>query len=269
MIVQEELNKIANNLNGGAVTETATTKQTDNNGRKKPRLELQGAPEFKGTVKTSYTTTQDLCKDINKIFSEVISDYEGCMIEPDAYGNLSLKIYLAGDKPEDVNKVKCLEKIGSGTVNNVFDRLSNFNRSQSSRYFALTEDAKDILEEFVYAPNGKKPNWNSIAVEFTDNSGWGAGQRIYTKVQLDLKRVIKKMYGKKLADGGYADYMISMVRPLGYDFSAQQGMMYNPAALVSNYIISIAQLDSKELERLCKEIGIAPQSTTGFAIVRS
>ena len=261
MDMRDELNNIAQALNGAPEVNTKQTAGKD--GKTKLKLNIAERPEFDGILKTKLTTTQDLCKEINGLFSQALGDYEGCMIEPDMtnYGAFILKVYFNyRGETNDQDKVKCLEKIGAVQGNSVYDRLNKFNLTQTSKLYTLTDNAKDILEDFIVT-NNNKVDWNRVAVEFTDGSVYGAGQRIYTMVQLDIKKVIKKMYGTKLPDGGYADYMISNIRPLS------QFTNGGPAA--SNFLISIAQLDSKQVETICAKIGVIPQNTMGFAIVRS
>ena len=258
MDVREQMRNIAATLDA---TENVAKEETTDK-VKKISLEVSEPLQFDGMLKTKLITTNDLCVEINKFFNQCLADYEGCILEPDANGNFNLKIYLSYKPNSNSNLLKCLEKIGAGEIKSPVDRLMNFNISQRNKMYNLTKEAKEALEDFVITGPNKKVDWSRAAAEFTDTSVYGASNKIYTVVYLDVYKVIKKMYGTKIPGGGYVDYKIMAVRPIVNDG-------YMSAVANKNYLLSIMQLDNKLVNEISIKVGMIPQDTTGFAIVRN
>lgn len=225
--------------------------KNNNNANEPMRLAIEPIP-FDGVMKSKLTTTIALSKTINQLFRPVFSDYEGCIIAPDAYGQLQVALYFK-DKGmiggEDVIKslFPVTERI-KGT--SAIDRVMQMNLRNSSKAYDLSKETKDILSEFIYTRGNSKVNWNQHIVEQTERQY--NGQVIYVKVVgLDLVRLVRKIYGGKI-DGSRIDYNISIIKPIGADMTG-----FN-----QNFLINIQQLDSKEVERLANEIGVVPQVGT-------
>lgn len=255
MDVREQMKNIVNNL--GDATESPKEPTPE---KKKVMIEVNGV-NFDGVVKTKLITTNDFCLEVNKLFKNCLNDYEGCILEPDLNGNFTLKMYLSDSKVSDPSLVKCLKSISASEAKTPVDRLMNFNIAQRNKMYTLTDSAKDVLENLVVTGPNKKVDWSKVAVEFTDSSVYGATSKIYTVVFLDLYKVVKTLYGTKLPDGGSADYKIIPVSPVGNT--------YGYSNISKNYLLSIMQLDTKMVNEISRKIGLIPQDTTGFAIVRS
>lgn len=231
-----------NNNRGGNGNQNASQKQEP--------LTLNIEPlEFDGVMKSKLTTTISLAKTVNQLFRPVFSDYEGCIIAPDQFGQLQAALYFK-DKPmvtrEDSIKtlVPVTERV-QGT--SAIDRITRMNLRNSSKSYDVSKDTKDILSEFIYTRGNSKVNWNQHIVEQTERTY--NGYSIYVKViGIDLVRLVRKIYGGKI-DGSRIDYNISIVKPIGMDMSG---------GMNQNYLINIQQLDSKEVERLASEIGVVP-----------
>lgn len=229
------------NYNGGE-------KKMENKQQEPLRLAIEPQP-FDGLMKSKLTTTIALSKTINQMLRPVFSDYEGCIIAPDAYGQLQVSIYFkdkgfSGNSEAIKSLIPVTERVkGSSPI----DRIMQINLRNSSKAYDLSKDTKDILSEFIYTRGNAKVNWNQHVVEQTERTYNGA--IIYVKViGLDLVRILRKIYGSKL-DGSRIDYNISVIKPVGVDMNGGN----------QNFLINIQQLDSKEVERLANEIGIVPQ----------
>ena len=215
-----------------------------------PRLPLNVEPlEFDGVMKSKLTTTISLSKTINQLFRPVFSDYEGCIIAPDQFGQLQVALYFK-DKGHAMNSdsikslVPVTERVqGSSPI----DRIMKINLRNSAKSYDISKDTKDILSEFIYTRGNAKVNWNQHIIEQTERNY--NGYSIYVKmIGLDLVRIVRKIYGGKL-DGSRIDYNISIIKPIGMDVTG---------GMNQNYLINIQQLDSKEVERLASEIGVVP-----------
>ena len=245
------MNNFSNNKNYGGnknYNQGGTEKKMENNTNEPLRLVIEPQP-FDGVMKSKLTTTIALSKTVNQLFRPIFSDYEGCIIAPDAYGQLQVSLYFK-DKGysgrEDVIKslIPVTERV-KGT--SAIDRIMQMNLRNSSKAYDLSKETKDILSEFFYTRGNAKVNWNQHVVEQTERQY--NGQLIYVKVVgLDLVRLVRKIYGGKI-DGSRIDYNISIIKPIGADMNG-----FN-----QNFLINIQQLDSKEVERLANEIGVVPQ----------
>lgn len=218
---------------------------------KKTRIALEEITEFDGLLKSKITTTFDLSQVVNKLFRPVFQDYEGCTILPDQFGTFQLTLFFKDKGEAENGKIKNITSIIRKVEdkNDVMTRIQNLNRANSSSKFELTQETKDVLEEFIRKPNGQNINWKQFVVESTERT-YGGGYNIYIKVlNIDLYKILRKIYGAKV-DGSYMEYMISMIRPT----SNQGGSV--------NYLINISQLDTKMVEDLYAQMGmIQPQST--------
>lgn len=248
------MNNFNNNKNfaGSKNYNKGGEKMNNNNNANEPlRLVTEPQP-FDGVMKSKLTTTLALSKIVNQLFRPVFSDYEGCIIAPDAYGQLQVALYfkdkgMTGSDDKVKSLIPVIERV-KGT--SAIDRIMQMNLRNSSKAYDLSKDTKDILSEFIYTRGNAKVNWNQHVLEQTERQY--NGQIIYVKVVgLDLVRLVRKIYGGKI-DGSRIDYNISIIKPIGADV---QGIN-------QNFLINIQQLDSKEVERLANEIGIVPQVGT-------
>ena len=212
------------------------------------RLNIEPQP-FDGVMKSKLTTTIALSKTINQLFRPIFSDYEGCIIAPDSYGQLQVALYfkdkgMRGTDETIKTLIPVTERVKGTTA---IDRVMQMNLRNSSKSYDISKDTKDILSEFIYTRGNSKVNWNQHILEQTERQY--NGYTIYVKiVGLDLVRIVRKIYGGKL-DGSRIDYNISIIKPIGADVNG-----FN-----QNFLINIQQLDSKEVERLANEIGVVPQ----------
>lgn len=238
-----------NNNRGGEKMNNAN----NNDKNKDLRLDIEPIP-FDGVMKNKLTTTNVLCKIVNQVFRPVFSDYEGCVIVPDSYGQLSVSLYFKdkGNFPASVDSIKTLFPVTErvkGT--SPIDKVLQMNLRNSSRAYDISEDTKRILSEFIYTRGNSKVHWNQHVFEQTEQQQFN-NQIIYVKVVgLDLVRLIRKIYGGKI-NGSRIDYNVSIIKPIGASVNGG----------IQNYLVNIQQLDSKEVERLANEIGVVPQIGT-------
>lgn len=212
------------------------------------RIEVTPA-KFDGLIKSKVITTIGLGKLVWNLFKPVFPDYEGCVIVPDQHGQLQLTLYFKDKgKLSDPNLVKAVTPIGASQdrTNTALERISSLNLRLSANKFELTKDAKEILSEFYWIRNNGKVNWKQVVseVKSQDYNGYS----VHLKVTgLDINRILRKIYGSKV-DGNRVDYQLSIIRAVSSDMSGT----------LQNYLISIQQLDIKEVESLAREVGAIP-----------
>lgn len=287
--IKDQLNAIKNQTNFGETEGTASGTPTDDPAKNFPSLNVQ-AEDFGSSYRSKFTTSQRLAEKINSMFAPVFRDYTGCIVltndmvpalmshamgTPPGFappvtipvmasnpngGNLSVVAYFS-EKPNgvgDSSKVANLFRIAD-MAKQTDDLVARINRVMcvnSNRKYELTLETKQLLSKYVsdsYLANRNdrtSVRWNDISYELSENNGYmQMSYRICVAVRLDLLKIIKEIYKTKI-DGHFIDYAINVMRPLG------QTNPMMASAVTNNYLLNITQLDTKELEDLCKEIGV-------------
>jgi len=204
--------------------------------------------KFDGLIKSKLITTIGIGKLVWELFKPVFPEYEGCIIQPDQYGQLQITLYFKDKgKLTDTNALKAVTPIGLNQhSSSAYEKIAAINQRFSASKFELTKDAKEILGEFYWVRNNGKVQWSQVVNEVTSQDY--NGYSVHLKVTgLDLTRVLRKIYGFKI-DGARVDYSVSIIKPIGMDNTG----------LLQNYLISIQQLDTREVENLAKEVGVIP-----------
>lgn len=223
-----------------------------------PREGLTVEPiKFNNTTEGQLTTSASICSLVNSLFSKICHDYKGSIIVPNGTGQLSLTLFFT-DNGQVVgdSKFKNLVNINAPNPNeNRVDRMNRYMSSYRNRTYDLSDDTKDLLDEFMIKPanaRNQKFNWNrhdinNAPVKETINAvNGGFGNQIVVSVDgIDVMKVLKKIYGKKNAAGNYVEYQINIIKPIGI-------MVGNNA----NLLLSINRLDVKELEKICTKLGM-------------
>lgn len=221
-----------------------------NQKEKKDVVRIEVDPiEFDGLLKSKITTTLELSETVNALFASTLADYEGCIILPYNAGNginFNCSLFFRDKGPAMDGRIKCIENIlqpeRSGSV---IDKIERFNKIQNKKVYALTNDCKDALSEFINCTNRDgKVNWNNIVFEQCEN------RTIYVKVDcIDLYKILKKIYG---VPGQKSDYTIIPLKPLA----------------PNNFMVNVLQLDVKSMEILAHSVGLVPNGSQ-LPIVRA
>lgn len=271
-------------LQGIGTTSENTSQPQTKTESKTPSIRIEVQPEpFDGTLKSKYVTSQDLSDMVNSVFKTTMHDYYGCAIlpvesvnfalgnqlqggkmtyQPSSSSNLVLLLYFIDKGEAPAQSYKCIRTPEVG--NNMVARMNAISFNRSNRTYILTEEAKSILTPFVEDShnNNGKIRWEDISAEVNESSGVGNiayGSRICVSVRIDLLKVIKEVYKTKIGDH-YMDYAVSLIRPL-------VGINPSPYGNVSsNFIVSITQLDNKEVENLCKKVGMVANQSNLYMI---
>lgn len=227
--------------------------QNNNNQQQREPLSISIEPiEFDGLLKTKFTTTVELSKMVNEIFRPVFSDYEGCLILPNQAGGFDTVVYFC-DKGVKDERLKALRPVvQQGNQLNISQRINNINRRFQNKTYELTEDAKDVFGEFIIKErNVNKIRWNQIVTEKAENNYNSCVIHVQLR-GLDIMKIIKKIYGASVK-GNRTDYSMKLERGIG---------IANTAGFCANYLVSILQLDTKEVERVAQSVGMVPLSDT-------
>lgn len=243
-------NDIVNNYNmGGNEMNYLNQNKTEEN-YVPLELELK-EQEFDGVLKTKLTTTTDLAKMVNQIFKPVFSDFVGSLILPNQMGGFDTVVYFrdSGIKDERTTAIQQLIQQGNHNQLTMSERIKNMNTRYKNKTYDLTRDCKDIFKEFMVTErNGKKINWNKYIVEKAEPNY--NGYSVYVQLNgIDIMKIIRKLYGGTSKDGKRTDYSMRLERGLG---------IVNNNNLYTNYLVSIMQLDTREVEKIAQSVGMVP-----------
>lgn len=233
--------------------------QANNKREEKEPLRINVEPEeFESVSKGKLITVTKLATKVNEIFRPVLAGYEGCTVIPDNYGGLEVALFFKDTGNMHTDKLKCIESVinnnHSGTI---ASRINNMNLRNRNKRYQLTNECKEVLTPFVKPQQGGKINWNELVTEETSQDFSGYAQYvIYVRVKVDLMRIIRAIWGGRKGKTNY-EYLVNIVKPLGF---ANSG-------LSTDWLLSIQQLDVKEIQQVASEVGLVP-STGSLPIIR-
>ena len=232
-------------------------RQGQQQGREPLRLKVDKFDEFESTVGTSLITSMKLTKKINGLFrSAGIADFYGTTLRlNESTGQLELAAYFEPSNNIEDGRIYFAEPTTyqhRQSTSSAFNRIASLNIRNSGRTLQLSQDGKDVFEELIFRNYNQKVDWNRYATEVVENGNFNR-YNIYLKVQnIDINKVLKKIWGDRAEDGSRLDYQVSIARFISGS---------------PNMVLSVQQLNEKVLNNLAEEIGIIG-GTGSLGIVR-
>lgn len=237
--------------------------------RKPMYIEVQQPEKFEKLAATTMETTQKLAKRINKLFSIAFADFYGSSVYCTAgNGNvapyqqfmveLHFKPLSVGSLAPGDSRVRAFKPIEEGTTNSdvVAGLKSIYGTIRSSAKFQLTEQAAEILSEFVLPGVNVDPfkpsTYDQLKAEYQDNQFVGQSPIMVKLTGFDLAKLIKKIYGGKTEDGKPVDYGIIPYGPVAPNVNNQ--MVQNNM----NWRVLIMQIDKDKTFDIASEFGLIP-----------
>lgn len=219
----------------------------------KEPLRIKVKPEeFESVSRGKLITVTKLAGKINQIFKPVLEGYEGCTVMPNQFGQqIEVCLYFKDVPAHNTGKkLVCLESVlNTGRNLTAAQRIMNMNTAIRNKKYQLTEQAKEVLTPFIKG-TGKNGaiKWNEIVQEETsqDYSSYGR-YSIYVKVPVDITKILRTIWGKRKGDSTY-EYMVNIVKPLSTSIDG----------MATDWLLSIQQLDVKEIEKVANEVGLVP-----------
>lgn len=239
--------------------------------RKPMYIEITQPEKFEKLAATSLETTQRLAKRINKLFSTAFVDYYGAAIYCTSgngnvapYQQFMVEIHFkpmpAGTVNPSDSRIRAFKPIEEGTAkSDVVANLKNIYGSfRSSAKFELTADAAEILSEFMMPGTNIDPfkpsSYNYCKAEYVDTPQFGQSPVMVKIMNLDLNKLIRKIYGSKNEEGKRVDYGVIPYGPVAP--SMNNTMVQNNA----NWRVVIMQIEAEKTFDLASEFGIIPAS---------
>ena len=254
-----------------------------NNQNSEPRkpmyIEITEPEKFDSLARTTFETTQRLAKRINKLFSTAFADYHGCIVyNTTGNGNVTpnqmfmveihFKPLTAGSINPNDQRVRAFKPIEetAGDRNNVVSGIKSIYKSYHTlSKFNLTDEGAEILSEFMIPGTNVDPfkpsSYDQFKLEYVDNTQFGQSPIMVKITNLDLSRLIKKIYGTKDEDGKRVDYGIIPYGPVAPN-------MNNPMTQsTANWRVAILQINAEKTFDIASEMGLIPVNAGSAGIV--
>lgn len=220
-------------------------------------IELQDGPvPFEPVIQSKLISSLDLTKIINRIFTSVFKDYEGCSVIDRASNDGSIKtisLFFKDKQNGEMIPLGTPQNNGSSTIVN---RIMSHNaRLNTSKTYRLNDETRKTLEPLMVRTGAfnQGVDWNRSEVEIPEQNQMG-GINIYLRVDgIDINKVLKIYYGGNDKDKDeIADYNVSYVRALA-----------NGA-----FMLKIDRANKIAVDRLIQEAGLVAQNSNAIAISR-
>ena len=159
------------------------------------------------------------------------------------------------------NKYRAIQPIG-GTPdgdNSMFNKIQRLNNSFKPNKYELTEEAKELLVDFMprhmVNKNNGTVNWNANLSEVCESVSYNtAAQHIYVKLSnVDIISILRTVYGNK-EDDSYVEYEMNIIKQVG------------TSSTCPNMLINIARLNVNETQKIATDIGIQPAVNQVFML---
>lgn len=211
--------------------------------------------EFPSFISTMYGDNEVFCNLVNQYLKPVFPQLHGSVISISNDNRTLYTVIYFLDRPDTTyqdGQVKAIEKVLdkkdlSSSINRI--RAINQISSANRRFYKLTDEAKELLMDVipmmaVNRQNGKV-DWNKIQDEVTDGNGI-----VYTRVMIDLGRVLKAIYGNKDESGkGNYLYNIMVGKPINA-VRSPSGMI-----LEDRWQIFVMRVNSLDVEKVAAQYG--------------
>lgn len=234
-------------------------------------IEITQPERFEALAATTMETTQRLAKRINKLFSTAFADYYGaaiyCMagngnVGPQFSVEVHFKPIEVGSLGPDDGRVRAFKPIEEDTPKS--DVVANIKKIygsfRTSARFAMTPEAAEILSEFMINGTGIDPfniqTYDRYKAEYVDNATFGQTPAMVKVSNLDLSKLIRKIYGNRNDEGKKVDYGVIPYGPVAPTANAAMNS-------TANWRVIIMQIEAEKTFDLATEFGLIPASNGG------
>ena len=241
-----------------------------NNTKLPKRIEVLEPETLEVFASTALITTQQLGKRINKLFSTAFVDYFGCVVyRLTGQGNqnmnqqfmveLHFKPLSAGAVDPNETKVRAFKPV---TENTDGPALLNGLRSIYAPYtqstnFEITQDGAEILSEFMFTglvDPFKPASYKGCVQEYQSAPTWSGNGPIMIRVmQLDLAKLVKKIYGYKSKEGTKLEYSVTPHLPVNGANFQNANVPGN-----ANWWVMITPIDVDKMTDTASKLGFIP-----------
>jgi predicted DNA-binding antitoxin AbrB/MazE fold protein len=239
----------------------AANPTSENEKRVPARIKINPV-EMEGTYKSKLITSVRLCAMVNKIMRGVSPDFDGSRLQV-VGSNIVGELFFTENPHTQLRdgQIKVIERRDSSKARDVAGAIERYNRrNRSATQYELTQEGKEAFAEFVphyFVTNRDKGtvDWGRATTEDAE-MGFNGRNKIYVKMQFDLHKFLRKVYGGKAADQSNYIYEIGVLRPL-------DGIKLENGNIVSTkWLLNILQVDEASVRETYEESGFSPLQNT-------
>jgi hypothetical protein len=221
--------------------------------------------EMEGTFKSKLITSVKLCNMINKIMRGVSPDFDGSRIQVQG-SNVVCELFFCENphiqpKEGQIQVIERRDNLYNNKTRDAASIIDRYNRrNRVSTQYELTEEGKEAFAEFVpsyFVINREKGivDWSRASSEDCEVA-YNGRNKVYVKIQFDLQKFLRKVYGKSAGDGTDYIYEIAVLRPL-------DALKIGGGNIVSTkWLMNILQVDDANVRSTYEESGFSPLQNT-------
>ena len=233
------------------------TQNKDQEERKPFEIKVDEPYDFNPIAGSKFFTSTELCEMISRFFKTVFADFEGCIFETTNGMEPTIALIFNHDDHTNSDLPCACERLGSKHVGNtVIDRGRQrdlYNRNGDRFY--LTEDGQDFVKTVIIRRlyNNGNLDFKRIVSEISErgpmNTSFVSQFNQYTKVSyISIDRLCGLIFPNGEKEGDRVEYTVGISSPINMGYG------------VSNYVLNVTRISSKELSKFCNKIGINMQT---------
>lgn len=243
--------------------EERTNVTVENEQKKAPaKLVLTKPAHFDACADVMLSSTNELGRVINGIFSKVFEDYYGCSINVQMVTGrgffiipkLHFHVLPDAEYDKETDKAFAFQPVSKNKNGNSFlDKVKSVSNAATianspSRGIVFTEDGKSILSDFMFTQNGKVDFDKCFECKQYTN------EMIISVFKLDILKIITKIYGEVNEENTPYYYQITPTFQIGS----------TPYKNSDNWGIYILRLHHGAEARAAEQYGMAGPSADGI-----
>lgn len=204
---------------------------------------------------------------VSNYFYHIYNDLDGCVItcNPSFASGFEVRLYFSykkegyggkspfrafdlvdNSKPEKTKTIDMIRFIHSSRMNR--------------KLYNMTKEGKEGLAKFIpgFTPEtamSKSTDWSKVVHEQSSVNNLGQVSTCVYVTGLDLNLIIRDIYGKT-ENGEPVQYDVMPIRPHNGNIDAVTGAPIDNAA--SDWLVMIRRINSSDLDKVCKELGMKP-----------
>ena len=225
------------------------------------RIRVDKPADFDPTMETQITTSNELSRIINNLFSQAFADYYGCILMSSYLPGVGMvtipRLYfkvLQDQAYDDPNMIFAFNPVGRVSKNDKNDmfariqRVSNITSAPASRKVEITDDGKNALLEFMVTTGQKKfDQWDSAFNTIPSRNDTFVGLS-----KLDITKILRKIFGEVDIEGTPLYYAITPT----YNIGGRNGN--------ENWILNIHRLHHGAEARAAELVGLCAPDDSGM-----
>jgi hypothetical protein len=233
-MINEGLNRPAN-FEGSISAEQEQRRKLSTEERKefeKNRLKLDVQPqEFPGLITAMYIDSKQLAHAINSLMGSIFCDYYGSKLEINGNNRQLVATLFFSEDSSGTGKYHAIERVinkdNLNTAEGRINALNQFSTYGRRNLYKMTKEADEMLRDIIPSQfinrDTLKIDWSKVMMEGSTQSNGIYQSKVYTKLMIDLNKLLKVMFGRGNKDEEF-QYNVNVGNPINpsIDYYGQQ-----------------------------------------------